>query len=365
MTSLIPRLPPVLRDLGPLGLRWWQWLALAGLVVLGWAAGFAFSRATRRLLARLTSRTANTWDDATVARLGAPLTFGWLLALVALALPAFELPREAEAFAHRVMSAAFLLLVFWFVLRAVDIAARVLAVSPWAQEHPASRTLVPLGTRVGKVLVVALGVVALLAELGYPVASLVAGLGIGGLALALAAQKTIENLLGAFALGLDQPFREGDVVKVEDFTATVEAVGLRSTRFRTGDRTIISIPNGRLSEMRLESLSARDRLHLSCTLGLARSTTAAQMRRVLESLAAVLRAHPKIWPGGFVVRLKALGESSLDVDVEAWFSTADWNEFRTIRQDVLLQFMEAIEQAGTSLAFPTRTLHLVEPRRPA
>lgn len=134
------------------------------------------------------------------------------------------------------------------------------------------RFLLPSGLAKG-LEVVAFGRVALLSELGYPVTSLVAGLGIGGLAVALAAQKTVEALFGAFSIGADQPFREGDFVRVEDFVGAVEVTGLRSTKIRTLDRTRISIPNGQLAMMRLECYSVRDRMCLACKVGLVYSTS--------------------------------------------------------------------------------------------
>jgi MscS family membrane protein len=208
-------------------------------------------------------------------------------------------------------------------------------------------------------------VVAVLSLLGYPVASLVAGLGIGGLAVALAAQKTVENLFGAFSIGVDQPFREGDFVKIEDFVGTVEAVGLRSSRFRTLDRTVITIPNGRLADMRLESFTARDRLRLATVIGLEYRTTAAQMRDVLEGFERVLRSHPRIWLDAVVVRFREFAASSLDIEIMAWFQTADWAEFQLIRQEILLQFMDVVERAGTSFAFPTQTVHIASIPRDA
>jgi MscS family membrane protein len=200
-----------------------------------------------------------------------------------------------------------------------------------------------------------------LSQLGYPVATLLAGLGIGGLAVALAAQKTVENLFGAFSIGADQPFREGDFVRIEDFVGTVEHIGLRSTKVRTLDRTLITIPNGKLAEMRLESFSARDRIRLACTIGLVYETSTEQMRQVLTELESVLREHPKIWPDAVVVRFMAFAGSSLDIEIMAWFQTSDWSEFQVIRQDVLLAFMDVVEGAGTAFAFPTRTIHLAPP----
>ncbi|MCI0574316.1 MAG: mechanosensitive ion channel family protein, partial [Myxococcaceae bacterium] len=214
------------------------------------------------------------------------------------------------------------------------------------------------------VLLGTIAVVAVVNELGYPVASLIAGLGIGGLAVALAAQKTVENLFGAFSLGVDQPIREGDFVRVEDVSGTVESIGLRSTRIRTLDRTLVTVPNGKLADMRLETFAVRDRMRLAADIGLAYGTTPAQMREVLEGMEAILRAQPQLWPEGVTVKLKAFGESALVVEVAAWFVTLEWSEFQAIRQEVYLQFMELVERVGTSFALPTRTVHLLDARAP-
>jgi MscS family membrane protein len=241
----------------------------------------------------------------------------------------------------------------------MDVGSQALSQSSWAKAHPAAHALLPLAARVAKVAIVVFGTVALLSEFGYPVTSLVAGLGIGGLAVALAAQKTVENLFGAFSIGADQPFREGDFVRIEDFVGTIEVIGLRSTKIRTLDRTLITIPNGKLAEMRLESYSVRDRMRLACNIGLVYSTTPAQLRIALLGLERVLRQHPKIWPDAVVVRFKEFGDSALTIEVMAWFQTADWSEFQLIRQDILLQFMEVVADAGSSFAFPSRTVYVV------
>jgi MscS family membrane protein len=241
----------------------------------------------------------------------------------------------------------------------VSVIAQMVRLSHWGRTASSAKSLVPLASRVTKVIVLAMGAVALLSLLGYPVASLVAGLGLGGLAFALAAQKTVENLFGAFSIGVDQPFREGDFVKVEDFVGTVEAIGLRSTRFRTLDRTIVTLPNGKLADMRLESFAVRDRMRLATVIGLVYDTTAAQMKEVLEGFERVLRSHPKIWPDAVTVRFANFGPSSLDIEVMAWFQVPEWSDFQVARQEVLLQFMEVVEKAGSSFAFPTRTVHLV------
>jgi MscS family membrane protein len=274
------------------------------------------------------------------------------------ALPFLRLEPTDVTTLRRVARTLLLVALFWGLWRTIEVSHRAALRSVWARGVPSSRALIPLGARVAKALIVAVAAIAVLAMFGYPVASLIAGLGLGGLAFALAAQKTVENLFGAFSIGVDQPFREGDFVKIEDFVATVEAIGLRSTRFRTLDRTLISIPNGKLADMRLESFTERDRLRLATVIGLAYETTAEQMRSVRQGFEDALRAHPKIWPDAVVVRFREFGASSLDIEIMAWFLTSDWSEFQRIREDILLQFMEVVERAGTSIAFPTRTLHI-------
>jgi len=210
------------------------------------------------------------------------------------------------------------------------------------------------------VVVFGIAVTAILSDFGYPVASLVAGLGLGGLALALAAQKTVENLFGAFSIGVDQPFRQGDTIKVDGVLGSVELIGLRSTRIRTLDRTVVTIPNGKLADARVECFAARDRIRMLCTLGLTYSTTAAQMREILAGCEKHLRDHPRVWQDELHVRFVAFADSSLNVEVQAWFDTKDWYEYLRLREDAMLAFVEIVERAGSSFAFPTRTLHLAK-----
>jgi len=358
-------LPEVLLRPGPGELLWWQWAALPLLLGAAWLIGRVLAFVTLKTAGRASRRTQTTWDDALLQRLKGPVRLGWTLAAAYVLLPTLALYAPAQASLRRTLATAGLIALFWALWRLVEVAGQALRQAPWARGNASVLSLLTIGVRIGEVAVLAMGVVATLSQLGYPVASLLAGLGLGGLAVALAAQKTVENLFGSVSLGVDQPFRVGDFVRVEDFVGTVEEIGLRSTRFRTLDRTLITIPNGSLAEMRLESLSARDRMRLACIVGLVYETTAAQMRIVLAGLEGVLRAHPKIWPDAVVVRFKEFGDSSLNVEIMAWFQTPDWSEFQLIRQEVLIGFMDVVEKAGSSIAFPTRTVHLVQEPVPA
>ncbi len=356
----IELLPPALLQPGPADLLWWQWIALGLLAVLAWLVGMLLARITAGLLNRLASRTDATWDDVILARLDGPIALAWSLAVAYALVPLLGLYEPAQDFVHRLLRAGLFLVFFWSMLRAIDVLANYMLQTAWASSRPASRSLIPLGGRVLKVAVLAMAAVAVLADFGFPIASLIAGLSVGGLALALAAQKTVENLFGAFSIGVDQPFRVGDFVKVDEITGTVEVIGMRSTRIRTLDRTLVTLPNGRLADMRIESFSARDRFRLAITIGVTYGTSAAQIRQVLERTEALLRGHAQIWPDTVIVRFSGFGASSLDIEVVCWFLVPDFNAFRDARQEVLLGIMDIVESAGTSFAFPTQTLHLVQ-----
>jgi MscS family membrane protein len=349
---------------GPRDILWWQWIALPLLVVLAWVFGRVLGLVTRTVLGRIFARTKTDWDDKLLARIGPPLTFAWSLLVFYVALPSLGLVAPAERLLTSLLAAGAVIALFWALWRSVDVIVELLLSMPWAAESPSARNLLEIGANVGKGVIAGAGVVATLSAFGYPVATLLAGLGIGGLAVAFGAQKTVENLFGSVSLAADQPFRVGDFVKVEDFVGNVESIGLRSTRFRTLDRTLISIPNGHVADMRLESFSARDRMRLATTIGVEYGTTHAQMVEVLEGFERVLREHPKIWPDAVVVKFKEFGASSLDIEIMAWFQVPQWSDFQLCRQEVLLGFMKVVEDAGTGFAFPTRTVHLINEAAP-
>jgi MscS family membrane protein len=349
----------------------WRWGLLPALIIGALVLGRILAHITRLVLIRATKKSKTKWDDELVGAVSGPIGGGWTVVLlyigeqIAGAWDAVALPPDALGYLDDIIRVVTVMVVFWALLGVVELAIAIAASRPWAIARPASRSLLSILGRGVKVAILFAGVITMLSELGIPVASLVAGLGIGGLAIALAGQKTVEHLFGTVSIGFDQPFAEGDFVSIDGTVGTIETIGLRSTRIRTLDRTLVTIPNGLLAEMRSEVFSVRDRIRLYTTIGLTYDTTQDQMRAVLKGFEQVLRDHPAIWPDAMTVRFKAFGPSSLDIDVMAWFMTSDWAKFQEIRQGVLLQFMGVVEREGCGFAFPTQTVHVVRDEPPA
>ena len=194
-------------------------------------------------------------------------------------------------------------------------------------------------------------------ELGVPVLSMIAGFGIGGIAVALAVRPTLENLIGGFILFIDKPVRVGDYCTFGDQSGTVENIGMRSTQLRAIDRTQISIPNAQFADMQIVNWAKCDTMLINETLGLRFETDAEQMRYVLVKIREMLHSHPRIEAETIRVRFKGFGDSSKNVDVRIYAKTREWNDFYSIREDVLLRIDYIVEASGTGFAFPSQTLY--------
>lgn len=211
--------------------------------------------------------------------------------------------------------------------------------------------------RAAKIAIVIFGVIAILGILGFNVTTGLAALGIGGIALALGAQKTVENFVGSVTLITDQPVRVGDFCKVGDISGTVEKIGMRSTKIRTNDRSIVTIPNGDFSSEKIENYAHRDRFLFHNILGLRYETTPDQIRYLLVEIRAALYAHPKMNPNPARVRFLGFGESTLDLEIWSYIDAAGFDEYLEVKEDLLLRIMDIIAASGTELAYPSQTLY--------
>lgn len=213
-------------------------------------------------------------------------------------------------------------------------------------------------SRTTKVAIVIIGIIAILGIIGVDVTAGLAALGIGGIALALGAQKTIENFVGSVSLIADQPLRVGDYCRVDDIKGTVESIGMRSTTLRTSARTIVTIPNGQLSASKIENYAHRDRFIFNPIFTFRMETTPDQMRYLLVELRSLLYAHPAVLNSPPIVRFTGITADALKVEITAYIEAVTFEISQEAQEDILLRMMDIIEQSGTSLAYPSQTLYM-------
>ncbi len=194
---------------------------------------------------------------------------------------------------------------------------------------------------------------------GIPLASVITGLGVAGLAISLAAKPTVENIIGGITLFADKPVKVGDFCQFGNTTGTVIEIGIRSTKLRTVDRTVLSVPNAEFSQLQLKNISRRDKHLFESTIGLRYETSIDQLRWILTEIKEMLLAHPKVHHSPPVrVRFTGFGDYSLDVAIRSFIQTKEWEEFLAIKEDLLLRISKIVEESGSSFAFPSTTAYL-------
>ena len=208
-------------------------------------------------------------------------------------------------------------------------------------------------------------VIAVISEqIGVPVAALAAGIGVGGLAFALAAQSTLENLVAGLTIYGDRPIRVGDFCVIGGVSGTVESIGLRSTRLRTLARTVVTIPNAEVAKYRLENFALRDQMLMETTIALRYETTPDQLRYVLGKLRELFYAHPKVIDDGMRVRFIGFGACSLDIGIFVYIKATAKPAFLEVCEDLNLRIMDIVDEAGAGFAFPSQTAYLARDKAP-
>lgn len=224
-------------------------------------------------------------------------------------------------------------------------------------------SLLRLTRRLIDLLLIFGGALVLLYYFGISPTAGLAGLGVGGIAVALGAQKTLENVIAGASMVFDKVVCVGDFLKVGETFGTVDEIGLRSTRVRTLDRTVLSVPNALIANMSLETLSVRDKFWFHPAITLRYETTIKQLQSVIDNVRTRLLAHASVEQGSVRVRFLGFGPSSLNVDVFAYVYALDWPRFLAIQEELLFSIMEIIEEAGAQIALPSQTLYLAPPPR--
>jgi len=339
---------PVL--LGMSSTQWLCWLLSIPVAwLLAWLSTFLVS-APRRAWCRLRKLPFRTvWDTP----LGMPLRCMIAILLHGSFVYLLQPPLLYRIYYVRLLAAILAGCFGWLASRLSDQGFNH-ALNQMRTHRRGGESILLLWQRINRVGILIIAVVVALALLGLNVTTTLAGLGIGGLAVALAAQKTLENLIGGISLLLDKAIQKGDFCKIGDRLGTVEDIGLRSLKLRTLDQNLLVVPNGVLAQMRFENLKERPKLLISQNFSLRIESRVEQLRFVLDSVQTMLNKEPAIEPGTSRVRVTGFAGAAFELELFAYGKTSDWAELTAIRQDVILKIAGIVEAAGTRLAAPTQ-----------
>jgi MscS family membrane protein len=340
------RLPAPLVSLRLFGIRLWQWIGLILVAAIATGTAWLATKIVSRLAQPLLARAGH--DVRFATHTIAPLRLLLAVAIAAAGLPFLSLALAPQRILSGVEKALVIVAFTWMFLRAIDVMSTRAQRRFLQRRQLGAVSMVPLGRRVLKIAIACLAVIAALQNFGFNVTGIAAGLGIGGLAIALAAQKTVENLFGGVTLIADQPVRVGDFCRFGDAEGVIEDIGLRSTRIRTLDRTVVTIPNAQFSAMPLENLSRRDRMPVRATLTLSPKVGAARVREVLDRLRATLEAQPKVDGPTARATFVRLGPE-IEIELFAYVLTTEWNEYLQHREQIFLAALEVVGDGAQAL----------------
>ncbi len=340
-----------------LGLPLWQWLAILIALPVAWVLGWVAAQVLRLpwyFWARYRKHAMTTaWSS-----LERPL---WLVLgtlIHGILVSYIRIPVLQRHYYQQIATVVVVIGANWLLWRVLQQVMRSVRQRAVLSGRMGTESLMILGERMLKAAIFVLAIFIILGTLGFNLTTPLAGLGIGGIAVALAAQKTLENLFGGVSLLGDEVMRIGDVCRFGDRVGTVVDISLRSTRIRTPERTELSIPNGSLATMNLENLSRRDKILFNAKLGLRYETLPDQMRYVLVQVRRLLYEHPKVETEGARSRFVSFDESAMTMEIFCYILTRDNDEFLAIREDLLLRIMDVVDAAGTGFAFPSQTVYL-------
>jgi MscS family membrane protein len=346
-------MPSALAGRRVLGMSLAQWL--------GWLLSIPISWSLAWLLSFLLSAPRRVWyklrklpfRSVWATPLGMPLKCTIAVLLHSFFVYLLEPPLLYRVYYFRFMAALLAVCFTWLVSRIADRSFDH-AVNRTRTQRKGGESILILMQRLMHVVLLTISLVVALAIFGFNVKTTLAGLGIGGLAIALAAQKTLENFIGGVSLLMDKAVQVGDSCRIGDQVGTVEDVGLRSLKLRTLDQNLLIVPNGSLAQMQFLNMMRRSKLLLNQTFSLRIETRAEQLRFVLDRVQNMLDQHPAIEPGTCRVRVTNFVGAAFQLELFAYGKTGDWAQFTKIRQDVILKIAEIVEASGTRFAAPTQ-----------
>ncbi|MBN1356137.1 mechanosensitive ion channel family protein [bacterium] len=336
-------------------------IGLAFLVILlALVVRKVFERYVVNLCKRIARKTKSQYDDLLLNALSAPVSaliyitgIYWALILLELPLEPYNIP----AFLGNAFRISISLVVVWAIYRLSNLLAIFLKQIISQTDPEMAEQFSPLVTQALRFTVLVLGILLIIQNLGYSVGSLLAGLGIGGLAIALAAQDTLSNLFGTLVMITDKPFKIGDWVQFKDVDGDVESIGFRSTKVRTWSKSLKIVPNKLLTSEIIENWSAMPKRRVKMTIGVTYSTPPDKMAVLRDRMEGILKSDPGVNQEYFLVYFTGFGASALEIFVYYFTKTTVWKEYLEVRQRINLKFMQLVEEMNLEFAFPSQTLY--------
>ncbi len=312
-------------------------------------------------LFRAARKTTSELDDSFLKSINKPAEFlvviiGLYFAVSVLQLP--EVPTDLDLLARNLVKGLFVLNIAWFCFNLVTLLEQWMNLWAGRTESTLDDHLVPFVRKSLRVFIVVIAVLMLIQNLGYSISGLLASLGLGGLAVALAAKDSLSNIFGSLMILLDRPFSIGDWIQAGDMEGTVEEIGFRSTRIRTFAKTLITVPNSVLMNMAINNYSQMPKRRIKLTVGITYGSTPDQVRKAVAAIRELLRTHPAIHQEFYLVNFTDFGASSLDIMIYCFTTSTVWQEYLDARQDVCLKIMDELQKLGLEIAFPSQTVYL-------
>lgn len=337
----------------------YQWLCLVALIFVGILVGQLVRYLLRRATAVATKLTGN--DDApTSHKLWRPMGILASALVWYLGTEAIGLPESVTNFLLATLKVFAVVATAWTLFLIIDLLSVVLMRKSQKTHSKFDDLLVPLATKSLKFIIVCLGLLTGADALNLPLAGLIGGLGIGGLALAMASKDAVANLFGSLTVLIDRPFEVGDWIITPGAEGTVEDVGFRSTRIRTPGQSLITLPNSLLTTAVVDNLGQRQYRRIKATLGVEYGTTTDQLEAFCEGIRELIRRHPYTRKEQYHAYFNSFGDSSLDVLLVCYLECSEWAIELRERERLLLDIMRLAERLHIAFAFPTRTLHTIE-----
>jgi len=252
----------------------------------------------------------------------------------------------------------FVYAIFWVILRIIDYVGLILNKKAEVTENKMDDQLIPFIIEIAKIITYIFAFIIVLGSVfSVNITALATGLGIGGLALAMASKESLENLLGSFTIFFDRPFTVGDTVSVGSVTGTIEKVGFRSTRIRTFDKSLVTLPNKKMIDAELDNLGMRPVRRVKFNLGLTYDTTAEQIKSIVADIQHMINQHEKTNQDG-KVRFQEFGSSSLDIMIMYFVDSPEWDYLIDVKEDINYKIMEIVKKHNSDFAFPSTTVYL-------